>query len=142
MEPPQEPQPPLEPPQEPQPPLPQLEQAQAGTQQHTGTQPLEPQPPQLEPQPPEQPQQPMVLVSGGWSRSEEQVQREETGSGVVPPGPGASIYPPGSGQTWAHGHFLVLVMLHFQEVSVCLILKTDTKRTMTVSHSGTFTAVR
>ena len=68
LDPPQETQPPLEPPQEPQPPLPQLEQEQAGTQQHTGlqqqtgTQQLEPQPPQLEPQPPEQPEQPMVLV--------------------------------------------------------------------------------
>ena len=51
-----------EPPHEPQPPLPQLEQEQAGTQQQTGTQQLEPQPPQLEPQPPEQPEQPMVLV--------------------------------------------------------------------------------
>ena len=49
-------------PQDPQPALPQLEQEQAGTQQQTGTQQLEPQPPQLEPQPPEQPEQPMVLM--------------------------------------------------------------------------------
>ncbi|KAI5278540.1 Glutamine-Rich Protein 2 [Manis pentadactyla] len=63
----QPPQAPLQPPQAPQPPLPQLEQEQAGTQQHgglqqqTGTQQPEPQPPQQEPPPLEQPQQPMVL---------------------------------------------------------------------------------
>nr|XP_031303860.1 bromodomain-containing protein DDB_G0280777-like isoform X4 [Camelus dromedarius] len=119
---PQEPQPPLpQLEQEPQPPLPQLEQEQVGTQQHTGTQQLEPQPPlpqleqkqagtqrhtgtqQLEPQPSEQPQQLMVQVGGEWRRSEEQVEREGRCSGVAPPGPGAFIPLPGSGEMLGAG---------------------------------------
>nr|XP_031303833.1 mediator of RNA polymerase II transcription subunit 15-like [Camelus dromedarius] len=101
----QEPQPPLQPPQEPQPPLPQLEQEQAGTQRHTGTQ-------QLEPQPPEQPQQLMVLVGGEWRRSEEQVEREGRCSGVAPPGPGAFIPLPGSGEIWVQATSWFLLCYH------------------------------
>ena len=53
---------------------------------------------------------------------------------VGPPGPGASIYLLGQVQCWSHAHFLVLIMLHSQEYSVCLILIIDTKRFMIVSH--------
>ncbi|KFO28261.1 Zinc finger protein 639 [Fukomys damarensis] len=56
-------------------PLPQLEQGQAGTQQHTGLQQHTGTQEQLEPQPPEQAQPVMALVME-MERSEEQVEME------------------------------------------------------------------
>ena len=58
----------------------------------------------------------------------------EKGLSVGPPGPGASTYLPGQVRCWARGPFLVLVILHPQACSVCLILMTDIKRFMIVSH--------